>query len=276
MGKLILCSGERTKRPYGFTSTGTRIYSIEELCYYLYHHVYLIDEALLCDDLFDWIGTECKLTDRALKLKQLKKQNADIKTMTAVIMCSADYHSEYEIKGMLRIMDEIIGMPPIKRNCIKANNCLKNQQYAEAAAEYDRIINRKEAAELSPEEYGDIYHNLAVAKIHITGLKEASGLFLQAYARNHREESLKQYLYTLLLCNNEKGYLDKVEEYRVSEELKNSISEFLKLQEENAMSSDIVNEIENLKAIKAQGKINEYNKMTGEIIDSWKSKVRQI
>ena len=41
----------------------------------------------------------------------------------------------------------------------------------DAAVEYERIINSMEATELSPEEYGDIYHNMAVAKVHTVGLK---------------------------------------------------------------------------------------------------------
>ena len=125
MGKLILCSGERTKRPYGFTSTGIRIYSIEELCYYLYHHVYMIDEDMFSDDLLDWIEMELKLTERARMLKNLKKQKSDLKTMVTVVLCSADYYTEHEIKVMLKLLDDMIGMPSIKRSCIKANNYLQ-------------------------------------------------------------------------------------------------------------------------------------------------------
>jgi tetratricopeptide (TPR) repeat protein len=236
----------------------------------------MIDEAMLCDDLFDWIGTELKLEERAQKLKQLKKQKTDLKSMVTVILCSADYYTEYEIKGLLKMLDGVIGMPLIKRNCIKANNCLKNRQYKEAATEYERIINSTEASELSPEEYGDIYHNLAVAKVHITGLKEASRLFNQAYQRNHRDESLKQYLYTLRLCNNDEQYRSEVEEYQVSSELARGISDFLELIEEEAKNSEQMQKLLHLKNRKAQGKMSEYYRMTEEIIDSWKRGIRQI
>lgn len=276
MGKLILCSGVRTKRPYSFTSNGIRLYSAEELCYYLYHHVYMIEEEMFCEDLFDWISSELQLPDRALKLKQLKKQNADLKTIITVILCSTDYYTEAEIKGMLKTLDEVIGMPAIKRNYIRANNCLKNKRYAEAAAEYEKIINSNEAAELTPEEYGNVYHNLAVAKIHITGLKEASRLFLQAYERNRREESLVQYLFTLRLSNNENLYEDKLNEYGVTEELKTRMEEFLRQQEIEAAYCEQMNELEHLKSKKDQGKINEYYQKTNEIISSWKAEVRQI
>lgn len=275
MGKLILCSGARTKIPYIFMQTGIKIYSMEELCYYLYHHVYIIDEEMFCEALFHFIDTELRLPERADKLRILKKQRADIKTMVTVILCSTDYYTEYEIKSILKILDEIIGMPMIKRNCIKAGCYLKEGQYSKAAAEYTRIIDSREAAELTPEEYGDLYHNLAVAKVHITGLKEASGLFLQAYGRNHREESLKQYLYTLLICNNAETYRKKAEEYQLDTETDQVLQESFQKAMEAAEDSRLLQNIRQLSEIKAQGKMSEFYNAVNEIIEVWKDKVRQ-
>ncbi len=275
MGKLILCSGVRTNRPYVFPATGIRIYSIEELCYYLYHHIYMIEEDMFTEDLFDWIGSELRLTERAQMLKKLKWRNSDLKTIVTVILCSADYYSESEIKGVLKTLDNVTGMPAIKRNCLKANNCLKNRKYMEAAAEYEKIINSSEASGLTPEEYGNIYHNLGIAKLHITGLVEATGLFAEAYERNHSELSLKQYLYALKLSNNDDEYEEKTEEYQVSEELRREILDYLKSMEEEALYSQLMNEIEHLKRSKAHGMMNEYYRKTDEIIEGWKSRIRQ-
>jgi hypothetical protein len=275
MGKLILCSGARTARPYVFEQTGIKVYSIEEMCYYLYHHVYLIDEEMFCDTLFDFIDTELLLKERAEKLRSLKKQKSDLKTMVTIILCSSDYYTEYEIKSILKILDEVIGMPMIKRNCIKAGILLREQQYSRAAEEYVRIINSREAADLTPEEYGDLFHNLAVAKVHITGLKEASRLFYQAYERNHREESLMQYLVTLLLCRNEEGYLEKAEEYRIGAEMDYKIREFLSEKEKEAESAKLLQDIRQLNDTMAQGKMSEFYNKIDEIIGAWKEKVRQ-
>lgn len=275
MGKLILCSGQRTVRPYGFAS-GIRIYSMEELCYYLYHYVYWIDEAMFSDDLFDWIGTELKLPERAQKLKELKRQKADLKTIVTVILCSADYYTEAEIKGLLRTLDEIIGMPQVKRSCLKAKSYLPSGNFAGAAAEYERIIHSKEAIDLSPEEFGDIYHNLAVAKVHVSGIREASRLFCEAYERNHREDSLKQYLYTLLLMNNQEGYRDKTELYHVDEEMKEVIEADIRQRISEARETEQMIELEKLKKEKAQGKMGDFYKKSEEIIEAWKTQLRQL
>ena len=276
MGKLILCSGVRTKRPYGFDMAGIRVYSIEELCFYLYHHVYFIDEEMFTDALIEWIDTELKLPERADKLRILKEQKADIKTMVTVILCSADYYTELEIKYLLKTLDEMIGMPLIKRSCIKANNLLQNHKFSEAAEEYNRIISSKDAASLTPEDYGDILHNLAIAKINITGLADATELFHQAYERNHREESLRQYLYSLKLSNNDTLYKEKLEEYQINGEQIEHMNRALEEKSMEAENSDLMSEIKLLKQLKAQGNMSKYHKKTNEMIDQWKARVRQF
>ncbi len=276
MGKLILCSGERTTRPYGFLASGIRIYSIEELCYYLYHHIYMIEEDMLSEDLFDWIGTELKLTERADKLKLLKRQKADMKTLITVILCSADYYTEEEIKSALKILDTVIGMPVIKRYLIKANHYLQRGQYLEAATEYENIIVSKDAAELTPEEYGDVYHNLAVAKVHMTGLKEASRLFLYAYERNNRKESLSQFLFTKKLFSNDDTYYNILTEYQINEEMEQSVHSFMQQSEQDIQSSEQLKKLEELKQIQSKGDSEEFYQLVDEMLEVWKGKIRQM
>lgn len=276
MGKLIMCSGARTKRPYSFPSSGVRLYSIEELCYYLYHHVYLIDEELFSDALIDWLQNELQLADRAWKLRQLKEKQADAKTMLTVILCSADYYTEYEIKSLLKEFDGIADMPKVMRNCIKANHCLKHMQYKEAEAEYERLLASKEATELSLIDYGDILHNLAIARMHTTGYHMASSLFEQAYIRNRREDTLRQFLFTLLIINNEELYRKKLQEHEVDEILQHEVEAFMDQKKEEAVQSGLMNELHNLRQIKLQGRMKDYYNRTEELIESWKGKIRQI
>lgn len=275
MGKLILCSGERTTRPYGFASTGVRVYSMEELCYYLYHHVYYIDESMFTDSLIEWIRTELKLPERAEKLRQLKQNRADIKSMVTVILCSTDYYTEYEIKELLKILDEIIGMPLIKRNYMKANSFLKNGLYHEAADTYESILSSPEDTKLTSKEYGDILHNLAVAKVHTSGRKEAAELFREAYIRNQREESLCQHLLALKLSGNEEEYRDRILEYQVSQELLHNITDFMEQVQQEAVNNIELKELQTLKNYIHQGDKATFYQKAGELLEVWKAKARR-
>lgn len=51
MSGYILCQVKRAKNPYYISNISTNIYSIEELCYYLYHNIYLLDETIINEQL---------------------------------------------------------------------------------------------------------------------------------------------------------------------------------------------------------------------------------
>lgn len=276
MGKMILCNGSRTKRPYVFTTTGVRIYSIEELCYYISNDMCFLDEELCSDALIDWIGSELKLTIRANKLKQLKDSRSDFKTILTALLCSCDYYTEQEIKGILKQYDEISVMKPIRRSFIRANTYLKKKHYSDAIGEYDRILNSKEAVGLTTEEYGDILHNLAIARIHVKGIKEAAETFKEAYDRNKRKESLLGYIYTLKMCNDKDKSNKRIEDFNINRIVANELSENLDKMYAEAKACPLMVEIDRLKKLRYEGRISEYQKGVDSIISEWITAVRLI
>ena len=276
MGKLILCSGKRTDRPYVLPATGHRIYSIEELCYYIYNNIYSIDETLFCDSLVDWIGTELCLISRAEKLNMSLRQGADYKTLLAVVLCSSDYYSEQEIKNLLATVDDIRTMPPVKRWFIKANSFLQGKQYAEAVAQYDRILISEEAADLSLKEYGDILHNQAIAILQIYGLDRALDLFLQAYERNHREETFRQYLYTLWIAKGRDEFDEKASNYRISEEVREDIVLRMEQLSSDASLCKDMDKIHMLRNLEGSGNSKDVRDKCVQMIYGWIDEIRII
>lgn len=275
MGKVILCSGERAKEPYAFSETGVKVYSMEELCYYIYNYIFYVNEDMFIDDLFDWIDNELKLSERAERLRQMKIKNEDLKSMITVVLCSADYYTELEIKKLLPIIDEIADMTPIKKNCYRASNYLKEKNFVEAVAEFEKIFNSEEAKGLSPKEYGNLLHNLAVAKAHVTGLLEAMSIFKEAFERNQEPESLKQYLYALRLTNNNELFEAEVAAYQVSQEMYDNVISDLDLLNAEVKESALMQEITTLKVKLAKGKVNEYYQLIDEMIGTWKQQYRR-
>lgn len=276
MSKLILCSGKRTERPYVMPVTGQRVYSIEELCYYIYNNIYFIDESLISDSLIDWIRTELCLPDRARKLELAIKQGSDYKTLLAVVLCSSDYYTEDEIKKLILAVDEIGKMPLAKRKYIKANSYLKRKLYAGAAAEYERLLISEEAADLSPKDYGDVLHNFAITKLYIYGPERAKETFLNAYERNRRKESLRQYLYTLYLCNDKETFEEKIIEYNILEEQRNDIVLKMEQVDKEAKMSKKMEEINELHRLKNKGRLAEFHDKCAQRISGWIDEVRNM
>ena len=57
----ILCQVKRAKVPYYIENISMNIYSIEELCYYMYHNIYLLDETIINEGLCFWLRDELNL-----------------------------------------------------------------------------------------------------------------------------------------------------------------------------------------------------------------------
>ena len=55
MGRIWLCEEETAKRPFLLEEEGRRLYSFEELCYYLYHNIYAINKSFFNEELFDFL-----------------------------------------------------------------------------------------------------------------------------------------------------------------------------------------------------------------------------
>lgn len=275
MGKMILCSGRRTSRPYIFTETDFPAYSIEEVCYFFHHYIYLIDENTINDKFADWMDIELGLTERAERLRELLKCKGDMKTLVAVILCSSDYFTEQEVKSVLKMVDDIIGMTPIQRRCLKANQYITNHRYRHAIHDYEQIIDLDEVKELTPGEYGTILHNLAVAKSHMSGIEEAKDLFYQAYLRNQRTESLEQYFYCMCLAGKSDLAKNIVEESPEHQSLWDGVIRRLDELNKESLLTQSMKEIQELRQQKANGEMNKFYTNMEYILEDWKMKLRQ-
>ena len=78
MSGYILCQVRKAEKPFFIENISTNIYSIEELCYYLYHNLYLIDQTIMNEGLCSWIQEELELPKLAAKLRPLFERNYSI------------------------------------------------------------------------------------------------------------------------------------------------------------------------------------------------------
>ena len=88
MGSLILCHKKRAKHPYEITRIHKRIYTIEELCYYLCNNLYLIDYTIINEQLCRWIRDELELVSLAESLMEMLKDHVSVGHWLIFRMCS--------------------------------------------------------------------------------------------------------------------------------------------------------------------------------------------
>ncbi len=275
MGKVILGTGKRAERPYYLKSIRLGIRSMEELCYAIYHSAIELQEELFVPELYDYIGEELGLSERAEYMKGLLNEHAGAKDLMVAIFCSTDYYSESEIMRTLNEYDTYLRLKPVERKKQDADRLLAENRWQDAALVYQEILESEDALELSNVEYGKLLHNLAVVEARSGDLQKASAMWREAYERNHLEESLKQYLLSLKLLEREKLLDQELKFFMPRRELIEQMQKDLYLARENAERTAEYSSYERLRELHAQGRIMEYYQEADELLERLKKQCRE-
>ena len=96
MSYVIFCGEKGTEKPYHIEDLNLRIFSIEELCYYIYSNVSLCDQELIKPELAGWIENQCKLPDLAESIRVILKKDPRAERVAAQIFAYTDYLTKQE------------------------------------------------------------------------------------------------------------------------------------------------------------------------------------
>lgn len=195
MSSLIRCNKRHAKRPYEVARIHGRIYTMEELCYYLSNNLYLIDSAVINSRLCDWLETELGLAALAEELRALlKKKSSDEKFILAILSYSSIYTAG-ELQQMQNILDKLKNQNEVERRKYKADNLLRNHETEEAILAYQSILYEEPDDEMGEAFYGKIYACLGSAYGRQFLYKEAMEMYEKAFQSYKEAEIVKSYLY---------------------------------------------------------------------------------
>jgi tetratricopeptide (TPR) repeat protein len=195
MGKLILCDAKKAEKSYYIKNMNLNIYTIEELCYYLYNNIYLIDENVINDDLISWIDKELELTELS---EALNINRGNIKKIMLNILDYTGYVSSEDMVETDNLLTKIEGQSSIEKRIARAAHLLQCKKYAVAIWEYKILIdldngNCKE----------ELFNNLGVAYANMFLFNEAATCFMEAYEVRHNQEIYQHMLYAVAMSPKE-------------------------------------------------------------------------
>jgi tetratricopeptide (TPR) repeat protein len=143
MGGVILC-GRRTTKPYCIEGAGVNIYSIEELCYYLYNNVYMIGADFFTEELVKFIAEELELPALGQRLKQKKGSKSDVTSMVMDVMSATAYYSREECKNVEENIKKFGNMSKPERMKVKADLLVERKRYVSALLAYKELLDNRD------------------------------------------------------------------------------------------------------------------------------------
>ena len=275
MGSLILCVGEKAKRAFQFPGSRVELYTIEEICYYIFNYIDTMTLEDFDESLEEWLKEQKGLGELSAKIGRLLRNHNSLKDIVVTLLCGCDYYKESEIRDLILIIDQLENMSFYEKCRQKCNRFLKNAKYKEAEGFLLQVLKSEMAKGLSVIEYGDLLHNLAVVHIHTASYTEAAKEFREAYERNNREETLKQYLLALKLSAQKTLYEKEVLRLGVSAELEESISKELEQIRKEAETSFEYEQLQRITILKDKGQISRYYEAVEDMLEKWKQEYKE-
>ena len=206
MGSIILCHKKKAEHPYEISRVHHKIYTIEELCYYMCNNLYLIDYTIVNEKLCDWLEEELELIELTENLRQVLHQHGSVEQFIVTILAHSSIYTTAELKGIRDILEKLKNQKPIEKQKYKADNLLQNGALKSAILIYQSIIYGETDDSVDGRFYGKVYACLGAAYGRLFLYEEAAKMYETAFQICEEESMLKAYVYACKQYMPQKEY----------------------------------------------------------------------
>lgn len=189
MGELWICREQKARIPFRLEIPGVEIFTLEELCFYLYHNLAEVEEELMGEKLSAWLEEELGMPGLARGLDGFRKQGKEPFWCAWYVLHEAGMYDPSELDTVREFCRSMEQKNEFERQKLRADHLVRKGQYARGIEEYGRILQASRERELPGDFLGDVWHNLGVAHGRLFLFAEAQKYFERAFERNHRQES---------------------------------------------------------------------------------------
>ena len=259
MSGYILCQTRKAETPYYIENISTNIYSLEELCYYFYHNLYLVDHSILNEGLLTWIQDELNLPKLASKLRAKLGKFSSIEDFLYPVFKEINYLTYEELKGLNSRIQKLDKESPLVREKEKGDALAENGMYVHAIRAYQDLLKRENLEEVREGFRENVYHNLGCAYSYLFQMEKALECFLKAYEEHHSRSALKTYLLAFHSIRTPIEYESRAAELgadrEVLDEIRNALAHFARQPRVHVHNRNIDNMLERF--------TREYHRSTG-------------
>lgn len=270
MGGSIILSTRRAKTPYYVDELGLSIYTIEELCYFIYHYLEFLEDEFINSELVNFIEKSMGLKTLADKVVRWVNSGSDFCQVIYMIEQDVHYLSVSEMSDLKTRLEWRRSAKAVDRLKKKADTLVLLKKYRHAIVIYDELIERERVLKLSVRMKGRVLHNRGIAYARLFMFSEAAESLELAYPMLESLEILKEIYFLQYLDKEAVGNpicLDEVSD-EIKAEWETEIVQYMKEAESDSEYSAIV-EAANQDSYKKSA-------FYYELIRQWKNEYRNM
>lgn len=187
---LLLCS-KRAEKPFYYEKLDLRLWSLQELCYVLYHYPVLVPEDFVDQKLLQWLREELEMPQLAERLSQLQHTGADLETLMLRIQRDGNYYTERELSRYSAELKRLRDLDSARLAERLGDTLFRLKRYGRAVAAYrESVTAKKNAAVLL--KLGDAY-------VTVMQFRKAAAAYEEVYTETHTREPLRKLYYLFRL-----------------------------------------------------------------------------
>lgn len=232
MGRVWLCTGKIAEHPLALEEEGIGLYSLEELCYYLYWNAELVEESFFNEKLCRWLEEELGEGELSQEIRAgIDREESGCWCMEQILSFGG-FYSQEELQQVLQAVSWMEDKGALERAKLRGDRLLKEGRCREAVLAYKRALQmademgvdgsqegapgqgqKKEGvfeegiqekrgqaegrAEGDSRTVGRIWHNMGTAYAYHMLFGQAAYCYGRAYETGQEEESKQDYLMAL-------------------------------------------------------------------------------
>ena len=157
--------------------TGVNLYSLEELAFFLYHNICLVDQGFFDERLCRWLEQELGCGDLAKRIRKGTASGGNLANLVISVVGASDLYDSRELTELGERMKAIGSMQEQERLKLRADELLDNGNDWAAMEEYRHILRMHQNLKLGVSFYGAVWNNLGVCHAREFAFKEAAECF---------------------------------------------------------------------------------------------------
>lgn len=270
MGGIWLCHGKTAVVPYYMEQADVRLYSYEELCYFLYHNLYLFEREMLNENFVRWLDRDLELPVLAGDIREMVRQNTGLIHIMERIFEDAPYLNAQEIQKAGKMLRMILNEPESVKRKKRGDRYVELHRYEAGIREYRQILEN-EGAEAYDGFYAQVYHNLGTACARMFRFKEASEYYMHSYRLKKDPEVMLEFTAALRLGLPKELYAGLIQRGQATKQQADEVEKRIQELQELNRSGAEVRELERVLAQAGEDDRRELYSLAGE----WKREFRK-
>lgn len=273
MGRVRLCIGRYATTPYMIRQTGIRVYSLEELCYYLSQNAMLLDSEFITAELVEWIDVQLQLPELSKELNVMLRNESPLSSFVAQILEYGHYGNEESQNEILTVIKDNAKLNIYEKKKKRIDHLAANGYYEQAYTEYQKLLSTVMGKDLALT--GAIYTAMGKVAARMFYYELAEEMFEKAYKITYRKESMLYYICAVKMHGTVEEQKQKLTASMELCELEAEADHLVNQVLEKWEHSDVMGMLQQMEQLGQDGKNAQYYAMVEQTVDQCKEEYRK-